>query len=118
MTIPGRDDKKSAEQPKALNMKVGHLGRVICLPLSLAAAQEESSGRWPQTTSGRYKIFKLKVDAGETLDNLGLHYWTLGELELNEDGTTNAVPILHGSALGSSEQFLNDNIAAELFNPG
>ena len=99
-------------------MKTSTLLRSLCVAVSLVAAQEEPSGQWPPTTSGAYSISNFAFDNGDTLPNLDLHYQTIGELKLSEDGSTNAVLILHGSSLGSSSQFLNEDFASVLFNPG
>lgn len=86
----------------------------IVLPTALA---QDSPQNWPETTSGEYVISDFTFDSGEKLDELKLHYQTLGELKVDEDGHTNAVFIMHGSTV-SSDQFLEDQFAGVLFNPG
>ncbi|ETN36877.1 homoserine O-acetyltransferase [Cyphellophora europaea CBS 101466] len=83
----------------------------------LAKAQGPAEQAWPTPTAGNFTIPNFAFDSGETLDVLELHYKTLGKLQVNDDGSNNAVFIMHGST-GSSEQFLNDDFAGALFNPG
>lgn len=99
-------------------MKPSLLISSLVLALPFARSREDPEGRWPETTPGQYSISNFQFDSGESLERIDLHYQTLGELRVNEDGSTNAVLILHGSSLGYSEQFLNDEFAAVLFNPG
>lgn len=80
--------------------------------------QEAALETWPNPTDGNFAIRDFAFDSGETLTDLELHYKTLGNLQVHEDGSTNAVFIMHGSSLGNSEQFLNEDFAAVLFNPG
>lgn len=88
---------------------------------SLATQQSEASAdkdRWPATTHGEYVLDDFTFSSGETIPQLRLRYQTIGTLKTSEDGrATNAVLIMHGTG-GSSEQFLNDNFAGELFNGG
>ena len=72
---------------------------------------------WPAPTAGEFVITNFTFDSGEIIDELELHYKTFGALEVREDGTTNAVLIMHGSSL-SSEQLLDEDFAGALFNPG
>ena len=72
---------------------------------------------WPAPTAGEFVISNFTFDSGERIDELELHYKTFGELEVREDGATNAVLIMHGSSL-SSEQLLSEEFAGALFNPG
>ena len=72
---------------------------------------------WPTPTLAKTTISNFTFDSGESLPNLNLHYQTFGQLKTNPDWSSNAVIILHGST-GQSEQFLNDEFAGVLFNPG
>ncbi|KAJ4388876.1 hypothetical protein N0V93_006337 [Gnomoniopsis smithogilvyi] len=83
-------------------------------------SETTTAGRqnWPAPTSGEYTISNFAFDTGETLSSLRLHYQTLGTLQTFRDGqSSNAVLIMHGTG-GSGSQFLNDQFAGELFNPG
>ncbi|UPX20292.1 uncharacterized protein EKO05_0010529 [Ascochyta rabiei] len=88
------------------------LGRI--LPV---VAQELPTTNWPAPDHGSFVISDFAFDSGEILDELEIHYQTLGEFKVHPDGTNNAVLILHGST-ESSEQFFNDEFAGVLFNPG
>jgi homoserine O-acetyltransferase len=56
--------------------------------------------------------------SGETLPELKLHYWTLGQPKKDAAGhVTNAVMILHGTG-GSGHQFAAPQFADVLFAPG
>ncbi|KAF2418396.1 alpha/beta-hydrolase [Tothia fuscella] len=88
----------------------------LCLAGLTARAQE--SPAWPNPTVGEFVIPNFTFDSGESLDELELHYKTLGSLKVHKDGTTNAVLVMHGSSVVSSEQFLNEDFAGTLFNPG
>ena len=62
-------------------------------------------------------IQNFTFDSGETLDELELHYKTLGVLKVFDNGSTNAVHIMHGST-AEGGQFLNEDFAGVLFNSG
>ncbi|KAF2256067.1 homoserine acetyltransferase, partial [Trematosphaeria pertusa] len=86
---------------------------IATLPIIAQASQTLS---WPTPDHDSFVISDFAFDSGEILNELELHYQTLGELKVNPDGTNNAVLILHGTT-GSSEQFFNDDFAGALFNP-
>jgi homoserine O-acetyltransferase len=87
----------------------------IILPTTFA--EDKPKQPWPETQSGHYSISNFAFDSGQMLDELELHYQTLGKLKVRPDGSTNAVLIMHGTT-GLSEQFLNDDFAGLLFNKG
>jgi homoserine O-acetyltransferase len=89
----------------------------LCLAASTIRAQKSPGLSWPCPTAGEFVISNFTFDSGESLDRLELHYKTFGNLQVREDGTTNAVLIMHGSSV-SSEQFLDEDFAGTLFNPG
>lgn len=63
-------------------------------------------------------IPNFKFNDGKHLPKLRLHYRTLGSPQHGENGPVqNAVLIMHGTT-GSGEQFLSENFADELFQPG
>ncbi|KAK5701848.1 hypothetical protein LTR97_004666 [Elasticomyces elasticus] len=103
---------------KNLNMKPSTILSTVALALPLARAQNETTDTWPEPRPGTFNITNFKFDSGETLDCLELYYQTIGTLKIEEDGSSNAVLLLHGSAVGNSEQFLNEEFAGTLFNPG
>ncbi|KAF5023023.1 hypothetical protein F66182_4907 [Fusarium sp. NRRL 66182] len=89
----------------------------LALLSPLVHAEGKSKQTWPDTENGHYNIANFTFDSGESLEDVQLHYRTLGKLKVNSDGSNNAVVILHGTTM-SSEQFLNDDFAGVLFNPG
>lgn len=87
---------------------------------ALGNAPETGPGgqSWPSSTPGEYTISDFVFDTGETIPSLRLHYQTLGTLQTSRNGQgSNAVLIMHGTG-GSGLQFLNDQFAGQLFNPG
>ena len=89
----------------------------ITLSLTILTPLITAKESWPKPKHGFYNIENFKFDSGETLPDLEIHYQTLGKLKVNEDGSNNAVVILHSTTL-SSEQFFSDEFAAVLFNKG
>lgn len=72
---------------------------------------------WPAVTEGTATLPAFRFRDG-TVQDLRLHYRTLGKPERDADGrVTNAVLILHGTG-GSGAQFLRSTFAGALFNPG
>lgn len=60
----------------------------------------------------------FEFNSGETLDELRLHYRTLGQARRDAHGkVTNAVLIMHGTG-GSGQGFLQEQFAGELFQAG
>jgi len=67
---------------------------------------------------GDYTAHDFKFGTGETLDELRLHYRTLGQPKRDASGrVSNAVLILHGTG-GTGAQFLGPQFADVLFEPG
>ncbi|HEV2342334.1 MAG TPA: alpha/beta fold hydrolase [Candidatus Acidoferrales bacterium] len=67
---------------------------------------------------GDYVVHDFKFADGETMQDLRLHYTTLGEAKRDASGrVTNAVLVLHGTG-GSGRGFLRPVFAGELFGPG
>jgi homoserine O-acetyltransferase/O-succinyltransferase len=93
----------------------------ILLSTIIFLATKPSSGQQvalPAAIEGEFVVKNLKFRSGETLPELRLHYATLGKPVRNAEGrVTNAVLILHGTG-GSSQQFLQQQFAGELFGPG
>jgi homoserine O-acetyltransferase len=72
----------------------------------------------PPPVEGDFVLSGFRFASGETLPELRLHYRTFGRLERDARGTVrNAVLILHGTT-GSGGQFLRQEFAGELFEPG
>src|ERR1700690_3841240 len=69
-------------------------------------------------TEGDFLAHDFKFRSGEQLDQLRLHYRTLGKPARDANGrVSNAVLLLHGTG-GSGQQFLSPQFADELFGPG
>ncbi|KAF1953318.1 alpha/beta-hydrolase [Byssothecium circinans] len=97
---------------------MGVAGRLLLAFTALPAIfAQQTSTNWPNPTHGDFAITNFTFDSGEALGTLKIHYQTLGQLEVYPNGTNNAILILHGST-GSGEQFLNNDFAGVLFNPG
>src|SRR3569623_2699571 len=65
-----------------------------------------------------YVLKDFKFRSGDTLPELKLHYYTLGEPKKDAAGqVTKAVLILHGTG-GSGRQITAPKIADELYAPG
>lgn len=94
------------------------IGRELSVPAtSTLTAITNISPNSPSPTPGFHFIDNFQFQNGETIDKLRLHYKTIGSLKRDANGRAlNAVLIMHGTG-GSSEQFLNDIFAGELFNP-
>ncbi len=91
---------------------------------SVAAAQTPkttSAANTPehwQTQEGDFVVHDFHFHDGETMQDLRLHYTTLGKPERDAQGrVTNAVLILHGTG-GTGYQFLRPVFADVLFGPG
>ncbi len=70
------------------------------------------------TREGDFTLHDFHFRSGESLQNLRLHYVTLGTPQRDASGkVTNAVLLLHGT-VGSGQQFLRPQFAGELFGPG
>ena len=97
-------------------MRIPQLALSIALTLffvDLCLAQT-----YPPPTPGDFVLKDFKFQSGEALENLKLHYVTLGTPKKDKDGhTTNAVLVLHGTG-GSHTQFLRASFAGTLFGKG
>lgn len=95
--------------------------RLVVLSMMSFLASMSSSGQQvapPATAEGDFVVKNFKFVSGESLENLRLHYRTLGKPVRDAQGrVTNAVLILHGTG-GSGQQFLQPQFAGELFGPG
>jgi homoserine O-acetyltransferase/O-succinyltransferase len=89
---------------------------VISLLPSLSASAPQNAV--PATVEGDFVIKNFKFRSGESLENVHLHYTTLGKPVRNAQSlVSNAVLLLHGTG-GSGSQFLQPIFAGELFGPG
>jgi homoserine O-acetyltransferase len=82
--------------------------RIACFVLFTVSA---AAANYPPPTESDFVIHNFRFKSGETLDQLKLHYTTLGSLRGD-----NAVLILHGTG-GTGKGFLSDQYAGVLFGP-
>jgi homoserine O-acetyltransferase/O-succinyltransferase len=74
--------------------------------------------KYPPAAASDYVIKNFKFESNEVLPELNLHYTTIGQPIKDKNGRiVNAVLIMHGTT-GSGNQFLSDQFAGYLFNPG
>ncbi len=91
---------------------------LACLVLTSLLGSATLAASWPEPVESDYVIHDFEFESGETLDELRLHFTTLGTLRRDADGrATNAVLILHGTT-GHGQGFLSENFAGRLFGPG
>jgi homoserine O-acetyltransferase/O-succinyltransferase len=90
----------------------------ICL-LALAAGNVQAQQpATPETHEGDFTLHKFVFRSGETMNDLRLHYTTLGAPARDASGkVTNAVLVLHGTG-GDGHQFLRPQFSGVLFVPG
>src|SRR5262245_4084198 len=91
------------------------LGRALVLNLICAFV---CLAQYPTPSEGDFDISNFQFASGETLQQLRLHYSTMGKPERDAQGVVrNAVLILHGTG-GSGARFIRVEFAGELFRPG
>ncbi len=87
------------------------------LAFALVAPARAAAQAFPADT-GSFVMRDFRFASGETLDDVRIHYRTLGHLRVRPGGQArNAVMILHGTG-GSGQAFLSPQFAGELFGPG
>jgi homoserine O-acetyltransferase/O-succinyltransferase len=85
---------------------------------SLAAQQAPPQSAPVAPQEGDFVVRKFRFGSGEVLQELRLHYTTLGTPARDAKGrVTNAVLVLHGTG-GSGRQFLTPQFAGVLFGAG
>lgn len=91
------------------------LAAALCARVS--GAQTNAPEHW-ETHEGDFVVHNFNFHDGETMQNLRLHYTTLGTPARDAKGrVTNAVLIMHGTG-GTGRQFLRPVFAGVLFGPG
>jgi homoserine O-acetyltransferase/O-succinyltransferase len=84
----------------------------------VAALAQPATPTYPNQVAGDFVVRNFQFHSGATLDELRLHYITIGKPTRDDGGhVNNAVLILHGTG-GSGEPFLRGNFGGELFGPG
>ncbi|MEZ5920392.1 MAG: alpha/beta fold hydrolase [Parvularculaceae bacterium] len=93
--------------------------RFLAFVLLLLASPALAADEWKATANeGDYIARNFEFRSGERLDQLRLHYTTLGKPKRDKDGhVTNAVMVLHGTG-GSGHQFYRPQFAEVLFKKG
>ena len=108
-----------------------NIGRALFAALLLCAAchvtvvaQGNANGaqtaapKYPAPVEGDFLIRDFRFQSGERLDELRLHYTTIGAAVRDERGLVrNAVLIMHGTG-GAGNNFLSPQFAGVLFGPG
>ena len=91
---------------------------LLCTMLLFLVSQSNAQINYPTPVEGDYIVKKFNFKSGESLDNLSLHYTTIGKPTRGKDGkVNNAVLIMHGTT-GTGQQFLGAQFAGNLFGPG
>jgi homoserine O-acetyltransferase len=89
---------------------------LLLLPLVVCA--QSPTPPYPNQVAADFVVRNFKFHSGETLDQLRLHYTTIGKPARDAAGhVRNAVLILHGTG-GTGDAFLRANFGGELFGPG
>lgn len=89
----------------------------VLLPARISRAQANAAEHWP-AHEGDFVIHDFHFHDSETMQDLRLHYTTLGTPVRDAKGrVTNAVLIMHGTG-GTGHQFLRPVFAGVLFGPG
>lgn len=95
------------------------MARLVALVLVLIAAAAGARAQPPwRMSEGNFNLHDVRLNDGETLDLLRVHYTTLGEARRDAASRiVNAVVLLHGTT-GNGKNFLAPGIAGNLFGPG
>jgi homoserine O-acetyltransferase/O-succinyltransferase len=79
----------------------------------LITASISFAADYPTPAQGDYTIHNFKFHDGETIGELKLHYYTIGDAK----NRNNAVLVMHGTG-GSGSGFMSQQFAGELFGEG
>ena len=74
--------------------------------------------RWPEPQERDFRIENFRFGGGEVLDELRLHYKTLGTPRMADDGSIGNAVLLFHNTTGSSQTWLDLSMADHLFRPG
>lgn len=92
------------------------LALIVAL-LGMAAASARAEPAW-RISESNFNLHDVRLNNGETMDLLRLHYTTLGQAQRDDSGRiVNAVVLLHGTT-GTGKNFLAPGLADNLFGPG
>jgi homoserine O-acetyltransferase/O-succinyltransferase len=96
-------------------MKLDRISLALILFFSTGIAL---AADYPDPQPGNFVVKDFQFKSGERLDEIKLHYYTLGSPQVDVGGRVrNAVLILHGTG-GTGRQFLTPTFAGVLFGPG
>ncbi|HTF43682.1 MAG TPA: alpha/beta fold hydrolase, partial [Terriglobales bacterium] len=92
--------------------------RMVCMLVLVFAVRSLRAADYPAPQPGNFVVKDFQFKSGERLEQVNLHYYTLGSPQADASGKVrNAVLILHGTG-GSGRQFLTPAFAGVLFGPG
>jgi homoserine O-acetyltransferase/O-succinyltransferase len=99
-----------------MRMRIRHYVALLAGTIALRAVNAVNAEA--QGASGDFVLPSYRFASGETLEQVKLHYVTLGTARRDAGGTVrNAVLILHGTG-GTGGQFLGAGFAGELYGAG
>ncbi len=91
---------------------------LLCFVALFLMNSSNAQINYPTPVEGDYVVKKFSFKSGESLENLSLHYTTIGKPTRGKDGkVNNAVLIMHGTT-GSGNNFLSSQFAGNLFGKG
>lgn len=92
--------------------------RSLFVLLVVCTLKATGQAKYPAPAEGDYKVKNFEFESKETLPEMNLHYYTMGQPQKDKNGqTTNAVLVMHGTT-GTGSGFINDRFAGNLFGPG
>ena len=98
-------------------MKVNKLLFLLLLIL-FCIQTSDAQMAFPKPLEGDYTIKNFNFRSGENLEELKLHYTTIGKITKDKNGqVNNAVLIMHGTT-GTGAAFLSDQFGGNLFGKG
>ena len=90
----------------------------ILLLLTVCIQTSDAQMAFPKPLEGDYTIKNFNFRSGENLEELKLHYTTIGKITKDKNGqVNNAVLIMHGTT-GTGAAFLSDQFGGNLFGKG
>src|SRR5438067_2495857 len=91
---------------------------IVLVSLAGLASQGSRAAEYPPPTQGDVVLRDFKLQSGESLPELRIHYHVFGQPKRDSHGVVrNAVLIVHGTG-GSGDSLIRPEFAGELFGPG